>query len=155
MTSRSKLAAVFLGFVMVVSFSYAHPFGNPRSQAVQPRAPMLQHAQSLLGAGDSAVSGGDPMRGKATFDRRCTGCHAIDADREGPRLRGAFGSRAGTKPDFAYSDNLKKSGIVWTDTTLDRWLQDPDATVPGNAMDFSVPKPQDRADIVAYLKTLK
>ncbi len=101
-----------------------------------------------------AVSG-DPGKGKSTFEKRCTGCHAIDAVREAPRLRGVFGSRAGTKPDFGYSAALKSTGITWTEANLERWLQDSDAIVPGNAMDFSVPNAHERADIIAYLKTLK
>ncbi len=115
-------------------------------------------ALSLLTASsedtDLALSG-DPSRGKSIFERRCTGCHAIDTDHEGPRLRGAFGSRAGTKADFRYSEALTQSSLDWTDVNLERWLRDPDAIVPGNAMDFSVPKTKDRADVIAYLKTIK
>ena len=58
-------------------------------------------------------------------------------------------------PDFNYSPALKNSGLTWNDTTLDLWLRDTDAAVPNSNMGFSVPKAQDRADIIAFLKTLR
>jgi cytochrome c len=112
---------------------------------------LLQQSGANAGLGLA----GDPVRGKITFSKRCTGCHAIDMDREGPRLRGAFGARAGSKADFAYSEPLKKSGLTWNEINLDRWLEDSDALVPDSAMGFSVPKAQERADIIAYLRALR
>jgi cytochrome c len=55
-------------------------------------------------------------------------------------------------PDYAYSPALKAAGIVWDETTLDRWLADPQAMVPGTKMTFSVDDAQDRADVIAFLK---
>ena len=66
--------------------------------------------------------------GKALFERRCGGCHALDRDKEGPRLEGIFGRRAGSVGSFGYSDALKKSKIVWNGATLERWLQRSRAT---------------------------
>lgn len=66
--------------------------------------------------------------------------------------RGVYGRRAGSVPDFAYSEALKKSGIVWNEATLNAWLTDPQRLVPGQQMNYSVPNPQDRADVIAYLK---
>jgi cytochrome c len=63
-----------------------------------------------------------------------------------------FGRRAGSVPDFHYSDALKKSGIVWTEQTLDKWLQSPVKMVPGTAMGFQLRDAQERADVIAYLK---
>jgi cytochrome c len=57
-------------------------------------------------------------------------------------------------PGFRYSGQLKNSGLVWKEDTLEHWIEDSDAFVPGSAMGFSVPKTQDRADIVAFLKSL-
>ena len=104
--------------------------------------------------GTTAVAAGDAARGKSVFERKCTGCHAIDANREGPHLRGVYGRPAGTAPGFSYSNALKKSGFVWDEESLERWLHDTDAAVPQSAMGFSVPKAQDRADLIAFLKTL-
>jgi cytochrome c len=73
-------------------------------------------------------------------------------DREGPRLAGVYGRKAGSLPGFTYSAGLKHSGVTWTDATLEKWLSDPDLMVPDNNMSFSVPKAEERRDLIAYLK---
>ncbi len=79
------------------------------------------------GASETTSAGADDaVRGKTVFEKRCTGCHAIEADREGPRLAGVFGRKAGSVAGYAYSAGLKKSGLTWTDATLEKWLSDPD-----------------------------
>ncbi len=93
-------------------------------------------------------------RGKDLFVRRCSGCHAADANKEGPRLRGVFGRKAGAVPGFTYSDSLLKSGLHWDDATLDRWLTDPDALVHDTDMAFRVKDGDERKALIAYLKTL-
>jgi cytochrome c len=105
------------------------------------------------GGGEAAIGGeGDAVRGKAVFEKRCTGCHAMEVDREGPRLKGVFGRKAGSVAGFNYSAGLKSSGLTWDDATLERWLSDPDMVVKDNNMSFSVPKAQERQDLIAYLK---
>lgn len=103
------------------------------------------------------ISGGmgSPERGKAVFNRRCTSCHATDDNREGPKLRGVFGRKAGTMPGFNYSPALKESGIVWDKDSLDKWLSDTDAMIPENAMGFRVVKAAERSDLIEYLKQTK
>lgn len=105
-------------------------------------------------ASSAAAITGDAARGQSVFERKCTGCHAIDANREGPSLRGVYGRKAGTAPGFQYSKELKNSGLMWDEESLEHWLTDTDAFVPNSAMGFSVPKAQDRADLIAFLKTL-
>ena len=100
-----------------------------------------------------AAGAGDAARGKAVFEKRCVGCHALEADREGPRLAGVFGRKAGSVPGFGYSTSLKNSGLTWDEATLEKWLTDPDIMVPGNDMSVDVPKAQDRKDLVAFLKS--
>lgn len=95
---------------------------------------------------------GDADRGQALFGKRCTGCHALAQSHEGPRLQGIYGRATGSVQGFAYSDALKKANIVWNDQSLDKWLSDPDAFLPGNSMDFLVAKPQERKDLIAYFK---
>lgn len=100
----------------------------------------------------------DAARGKLLFEKRCTGCHTMEADREGPRLAGVFGRKAGSVAGYAYSAGLKKSGtngLVWNDASLQKWLSDPDAMVPNNNMEFQVPHVQERVDLIAYLKQVK
>jgi cytochrome c len=101
---------------------------------------------------------GDAARGRQIFEKRCTGCHIMAADREGPRLAGVFGRRAGSVVGYAYSAGLKKAGtngLVWDDASLEKWISDPDALVPDNNMEFRVPNTQERLDLIAYLKHVK
>jgi cytochrome c len=108
------------------------------------------------GGSEAALAGdGDAVRGKAVFEKRCTGCHALVVDREGPRLAGVYGRKAGSVPVFTYSAGLKNLGLTWNDTTLERWLSDPDMVAPDNNMSFSVPKAEERRDVIAYLKQAK
>jgi cytochrome c len=118
---------------------------------------------SLLGAGLAAfillvvgssqfAAGQSTGGGKELFEKRCSGCHALDRDKEGPRLRGVYGRVAGSVESFQYSDALKKSKITWTDETLDHWLTDTEKLVPGNDMTFHVERAAERADIIAYLR---
>jgi cytochrome c len=94
----------------------------------------------------------DPKAGEAIYSR-CAACHALAYDRTGPRHCGLLGRRAGTVPGFDYSDAMKKSGIVWNEATLDRFLADPLRTVPGTAMGYAgIEDPTERADLIAYLK---
>lgn len=89
---------------------------------------------------------------KELFEKRCGGCHALDREKEGPRLRGVYGRTAGSIDSFQYSDALKNSKVVWTDETLDRWLTDTEKFVPNNDMTFHVEKADERRNIIAYLK---
>jgi cytochrome c len=105
------------------------------------------------GGSEAAVAGeGDAAHGKLAFEKRCTGCHALEVDREGPRLAGVYGRKAGSVAGFSYSAGLKGSGIIWDEATLERWLSDPDLMVKDNNMSFSVPKAEERRDLIAYLK---
>jgi cytochrome c len=104
-------------------------------------------ALSSSGGAQTATGGG-----QALFEKRCAGCHAIDRDKEGPRLGGVFGRAAGSVASFEYSQALKKAKITWNDETLDRWLTDPEKVVPGNDMSFHVDKADDRRSIISYLK---
>jgi cytochrome c len=90
--------------------------------------------------------------GEELFAKRCGGCHSPDRDKEGPRLAGAYGRKAGSVPAFPYSDALRKSGIVWDDQTLEQWLTDPEKVVPGTDMEFRVEKPEERSQIIAWLR---
>ena len=90
--------------------------------------------------------------GKDLFEKRCGGCHALDRDKEGPRLGGIYGRRAGSGGDYPYSSALRESGIVWTDDTLDRWLTDPEAMVPGSDMGFRLEKAEERRLVIRFLR---
>jgi cytochrome c len=91
--------------------------------------------------------------GEKLFERRCGGCHAMDKDKEGPRLRSVYGRKAGSVQGYGYSAGLKQAQFSWDDERLDKWLTDTDALVTGNNMDFSVSKAEERAAIIAFLKS--
>jgi cytochrome c len=96
---------------------------------------------------------GDAKRGEQLY-ARCAACHALAYDRVGPRHCGVLGRRAGGVPGFEYSDAMKKSGVVWTARTLDRFLAEPLKQVPGTTMTYAgVADKQERADLIAYLSS--
>jgi cytochrome c len=112
---------------------------------------------ALLLAGQASAAG-DPVAGKVAFRQRCAICHADEPGGRsgmGPNLFGVYGRRAGTGDFASYSTELKASGLVWSNLTLDRFLAGPTKLVPGARMAISVPDAAQRADIVAYLATLK
>ena len=92
--------------------------------------------------------------GKDLFERRCSGCHATEREKEGPRLRGVYGRRSGSVASFNYSDALKNAAITWDADTLDRWLTDPEKLVSGNDMAFRLVNPDERREIIRYLQKL-
>jgi cytochrome c len=103
-----------------------------------------------------SVQAQDATRGKILFDA-CAGCHGLEprTDDQAPSLGGVVGRRAGTVPDFHYSSAMLSANFVWDESRLEAFLADPQATVPGTRMGFSVADKGERADIVAYLKTLQ
>jgi len=95
-----------------------------------------------------------PDHGREIFERRCTGCHALDNDKEGPRLRGVYGRKAGSVPSFKYSDAIKKADVTWDESTLNKWLTEPDRFIADADMDFHLEKADERSAVIAYLKEL-
>ena len=105
-----------------------------------------------------ARADGDAARGEARF-QDCAPCHKLEAgaNNVGPSLHGIFTRKAGELADFRYSPAIKRSGIVWTPDTLDKFVTDPQALVPANRMPYAgMASADDRADLIAYLlKTSK
>jgi cytochrome c len=67
-------------------------------------------------------------------------------------LGNVYGRKAGSVSTFRYSDALKATQITWNDALLDKWLTDPEAVVPDTDMEFHVPKPDERAAIIRFLR---
>lgn len=95
--------------------------------------------------------------GERQFLRKCSVCHALTADggrRAGPTLHALFGRRAGTVPGYGYSAALAGNPLVWTEATIDAlFALGPDRVTPGSKMPVQrIASPQDRADLIAFLK---
>ena len=108
-----------------------------------------------LGAVDARAQ--DALAGAKLFQQRCQACHTVVAGQPatvGPNLAGVASRDAGST-GFAYSAALKKSGLKWDAATLDQFLAAPAKLVPGTTMPIATPDTKARADMVAYLGTLK
>jgi cytochrome c len=94
-----------------------------------------------------------------SFNDHCRECHSFvkDDNRLGPTLHGVVGRKAGSVPGYGYSQSVKDSGVTWDEVTLDKWIADPDAVIPGNQMSPPYPgvaDPTMRKRIIAFLKTI-
>ena len=114
----------------------------------------------LLAASVSAGAKDDVENGKTIFTQRCGICHAVNKEPNGPvagpNMVGIVGRKAASVPGFTlYSEALKKSGLTWNTKTLSEFLIMPMQKVPGTVMPMMLPDDQERADVIAYLVTLK
>lgn len=121
---------------------------------------LAPHAQ----ANSSGTSGGPrelalrPLPPAPPAFTQCAGCHTREPGKHsfGPSLFGVSTRKAATAPGYAYSDALKKSGIVWNAATLNKWLSGPRKVVPGTKMPFGgIADPVQRKQVVDYLLLLK
>jgi cytochrome c2 len=111
----------------------------------------------VLGFGSAARAAGNAKEGEKAF-RKCAICHDIRPGKSkiGPSLFGVAGRKAGGAPGYRYSPATQKSGLVWTDENLDKYLENPRKLISGTRMAFAgVRSKKERDDIIAYLKTLK
>jgi cytochrome c len=100
----------------------------------------------------SSASGQAQSTGIELFNKRCGGCHALDRDKEGPRLGDVYGRPAGSVNSFQYSDALRNRNLTWNDESLDKWLTDPEQLVPNNDMAFRLENSNERREIIGFLK---
>ena len=117
-------------------------------------APAADNTDTLSGAKLASFTG-DATKGEAVFVQ-CKTCHDVAVNKIGPHLQGVVGRKAGSIADFSYSAANKNSGITWTPEKLFQYLEKPQRVVPGTKMTFAgISDPQKRADLIAYLGTLK
>lgn len=107
-------------------------------------------------AGSAAgVLAADVAAGEKVFAQKCKVCHQIGEGAKnfvGPELNGLIGRKTGSVADYNYSDANKDSGITWDEATLNEYLQNPKAKIPGTKMIFAgLPKENDRSDLIAYI----
>ena len=125
---------------------------------------------TLIAAGAASAADGDATRGEKLFfsTAQCKTCHSTkkDVKRVGPSLFAVVGRKCGTAAKQRFSSNYKaaceKVSFVWEETNLDEYLEDPTAYISKitgkkkrSPMSRKTKKPQDRADIIAFLKTLQ
>ena len=107
-------------------------------------------------ASQASAQSGDSAKGQRVFNQQCRACHTLEKDgaqTAGPNLHGVFGRKAGTAPGYEFSEAMKKSGIVWDDKSLARFLADPMTVVPGTSMTYlGVTDPREREALVAYMR---
>jgi cytochrome c2 len=116
-------------------------------------------AALLLSMPVAAYAAGDAAKGETVF-KKCKICHQVGPTAKnavGPDQNNLIGRKAGTGEGFKYSDAMKEAGdkgMVWTEENIDKYLADPKNFIPKNKMAFvGLPDAQDRADVIAYLKT--
>lgn len=116
--------------------------------------PMMAMGMGMA-AGGAWAADGDAAKGETVF-KKCVACHTVSKPPKntiGPSLVGIMGRAAGTMEGFKYSDGMKDSKIVWDDKSIDAYLKDPKGFIPKNKMVFvGLPKDEDRANVIAYLK---
>ncbi|MGB5510442.1 MAG: c-type cytochrome [Woeseiaceae bacterium] len=132
------------------------------ADTTQPRAPLLTAEtlgeQTVLTVTEyleqSSYASADQVNG-ARQARVCRACHSLDAggaNMIGPALHQFFGTVAGSREGFQYSEVLRNAQFVWTPRALDAWLVQPGRFLPGNRMVFAgVSNARDRNDLIAYL----
>jgi cytochrome c len=100
----------------------------------------------------------DVPSGQLLFNNACRTCHSIREgdNRLGPHMRGIIGRKAGSLPNYSYSSAMRGANFVWNEENLERFIANPDETVPGNNMKpyGGLASAESRAKVIAFLKTL-
>ena len=110
----------------------------------------------VLGAATARAA--DLHHGEDVFAQECAECHSVreGKNKKGPSLFAVAGRKAGVVADFAYSDSMRQSGIVWTTAALDAYIANPRKAVAGGKMKYDgLADGRDREDLIAYLGSLK
>ena len=123
---------------------------------------LLAAGLAPLAATAQEMPAGDADRGRTYFQAACALCHSPELGpdntviiKQGPSLVGVVGRPAGSLPHFTYTHAMKTSGFTWDVATLNRFLTNPLVVLPGTTMPMLIPDAQNRADVIAYLATLK
>ncbi|MEX0329008.1 MAG: c-type cytochrome [Ruegeria sp.] len=153
--------ATLRGPVWALSFSAdgqnIHAGGIDEAMYSWPVAALSEHEQ-MAASEPSFLKNPDEMdNGERQFTRKCSICHSLSPDsqrRAGPTLHMIFGRKAGSLPDFLYSDTLQDSDIIWNEETINALFDEgPDHYIPGSKMPMQrITGAQDRIDLIAYMR---
>jgi cytochrome c len=126
----------------------------PRSSRASGFAVPLFLAAALLAAPETHAA--DVSAGQAVFSH-CAACHSASpgVNKIGPSLAGIVGSKSGVVAGYSFSAGMKNANLTWDESTLDKFLQNPNGLVHGTKMFYRVSNPTDRQNVIAYLSTLK
>jgi len=121
-----------------------------------PTFTIMTAVSAIFVAPSTASEVGDAAAGKQVF-ARCAACYSMASgeNKVGPSLAGVFGRKSGSEASFSYSAALKAANITWDENSLDQYLANPSANVPGTKMLVGLPSVADRQNIIAYLRTFK
>lgn len=136
----------------------AAPEPAPQPTPAIETAPAPVPAETVTDTVAAIATAGDAAKGKQTFRKKCMSCHTVDKggkDRTGPNLWGIVDRAKGAAENFRYSNTLKMFGGVWTEAEISSFIAGPRTFVPDTKMTFAgLKNADDRADVIAYLKTL-
>jgi cytochrome c len=112
-------------------------------------------AAVLMAVAATSAFAVDANHGKVVF-QTCAACHSDKPDAIGPTLRGVYGRKSASLPDFRYSNAMMRANLTWDDANLKAYIRDPQAKVKGNRMPFGgLSNAADIDDVIAYLKDYK
>jgi cytochrome c len=161
--AQMMLGAVLLALIVVVVTNMVgdalmRPGAEPQAAHNRPEHQPAQTSVAASGGGIAALlKAADPAKGQAEA-KKCAACHSFEPGapaKVGPNLSGVVGRPKASAPGFAYSDALKGKGGAWSYGDLDAFIAKPSAFAPGTKMTFAgVPDAKERADIIAYLRSL-
>lgn len=154
---RAPTLAVLLATAIVAACGQggdkAEDAGPADSAATAPAPATDAEKQAALAALPAPYNTADLENGRKKY-ALCRSCHTLNeggARMTGPNLHDIFGAKAGAG-DFTYSEGLKQSGLTWEPASMDPWIANPRAVVPGTRMAFAgVRDAKDRTDLIAYL----
>ncbi len=157
MTSRKVPSVTKLPTLLAAAILLASCGGNDETTPAAEVAPPAA-APAVAAAPVTPPPPAPANLGKTFFRANCALCHSAEPNdgggAQGPSLQGVFGRAAATGGEFPYTQVLRDSGLSWDAATLDRFLTNPSAVVPGSAMVIPVPNDTDRANVVAYFEAL-
>ena len=166
MASFNTMAGCFLAsalFAMVVgkvsnALVHPHPLEKPAIAVAEAAPETASAAPAELAPIGPKLKDGNVDKGKAIYAQQCFTCHTIDkggANKVGPNQWNIVGRKKASHEGFSYSSALQAKGGDWTYEDINHMITKPQAFVRGTKMAFAgLPKEQDRADVIAYLRTM-